>query len=224
MQSDYHVRWSTGLADGSIDEAIADTSLSRWVNYYVEGLQWLSQDHSLNSSSSSSDGNSQQLLSPFGGESVLFFFESSVAAVSANQRNATSCLHRVVSGTSAIDGVYLDEVSFDRSTVQRMRKAVDRYKSGNLFDLHSCNKFHCGVPVRVTTRTRATVCTVPTSHTPHIETSSCTMLSINRVDVPFAHFFLFFVIFVSGGTPRMQRAHLHGALRLFGFSLVRRGI
>lgn len=33
------------MADGELDAAIADTSLSRWVNYYVEGLQWLSQDH-----------------------------------------------------------------------------------------------------------------------------------------------------------------------------------
>ena len=49
-------------------------------------------------------------------------------------------------GTSAIDGVYLDELAFDRSTMQRMRKAVDQHRSGALFDLHSCNKFHCGVP------------------------------------------------------------------------------
>ena len=27
-----------------------------------------------------------------------------------------------------------------------MRKAVDEKRSGCLFDLHSCNKFHCGVP------------------------------------------------------------------------------
>ena len=27
-----------------------------------------------------------------------------------------------------------------------MRKAVDQHRSGCLFDLHSCNKFHCGVP------------------------------------------------------------------------------
>ena len=51
--------------------------------------------------------------------------------------------------TSAIDGVYLDELSFDRihrNTMQRMRKAVDRHRSGALFDLHSCNKCTCGVP------------------------------------------------------------------------------
>jgi hypothetical protein len=30
--------------------------------------------------------------------------------------------------------------------MMRMRKAVDQHRSGCLFDLHSCNKFHCGVP------------------------------------------------------------------------------
>ena len=100
LQGGYHVRWSTALSDppGAIDEAIADTSLSRWVNYYVEGLKWLTSEHS------------------------------------------------DVPNTAAIDGLYLDELSFDRSTMQRMRKAADRTRSGAMFDLHSCNKFHCGVP------------------------------------------------------------------------------
>lgn len=91
----YHQRWSTGLPDGELDAAIADTSLTRWVNYYIEGLRWLSEDHP---------------------------------------------------GTAAIDGLYLDEVSFDRATMQRMRKAVDERREGSLFDLHSCNKYHCGKP------------------------------------------------------------------------------
>lgn len=99
LGDDYHRRWSTGLhggeIDGEIDAAIADTSLTRWVNYYIAGLQWLSVDHP---------------------------------------------------GTAAIDGLYLDEVSFDRATMQRMRKAVDEHRDGSLFDLHSCNKYHCGKP------------------------------------------------------------------------------
>ena len=48
LQGDYHRRWSTSLKAGGIEEpdaAIADTSLSRWVNYYVQGLQWLTEDH-----------------------------------------------------------------------------------------------------------------------------------------------------------------------------------
>eukprot|EP01052_Picozoa_sp_SAG31_P023314 SAG31_NODE_1914_length_6931_cov_6.490340_8_plen_126_part_01 len=44
LQSGYHRRWSTGLSDGeSPDAAIADTSLTRWENYYIQGLQWLTQ-------------------------------------------------------------------------------------------------------------------------------------------------------------------------------------
>ena len=43
-----------------------------------------------------------------------------------------------------IDGLYLDELSFGRETMQRMRKAAD-VKPGALFDLHSCSKSHCGI-------------------------------------------------------------------------------
>jgi hypothetical protein len=70
---------------------------TRWENYYIQGLQWLTQP----------------------------------------QDNPKA---------AAIDGLYLDELSFDRGTMMRMRKAVDQYRSGCLFDLHSCNKFHCGIP------------------------------------------------------------------------------
>jgi hypothetical protein len=48
LQKGYHRRWSTGLSGGeSPDAAIADTSLTRWENYYIQGLQWLTQpqDH-----------------------------------------------------------------------------------------------------------------------------------------------------------------------------------
>jgi hypothetical protein len=44
LQGGYHRRWSTSLSDGeSPDAAIADTSLTRWENYYIQGLQWLTQ-------------------------------------------------------------------------------------------------------------------------------------------------------------------------------------
>jgi hypothetical protein len=100
LQGGYHVRWSSDLHDGTgaIDEAIADTSLSRWVNYYISGLQWLSSPHA------------------------------------------------DVPDSAAIDGLYLDELSFDRNTMMRLRKAVDRHRAGAMFDLHSCNKFNCGTP------------------------------------------------------------------------------
>lgn len=44
LQGNYHRRWSTSLSDGeSPDAAIADTSLTRWENYYIQGLQWLTR-------------------------------------------------------------------------------------------------------------------------------------------------------------------------------------
>ena len=56
LQDDYHVRWSTALdtpanltGSEAIDEAVADTGLSRWMNFYIEGLQWLAEEASLRS-------------------------------------------------------------------------------------------------------------------------------------------------------------------------------
>jgi hypothetical protein len=37
----YKPAWHTPLLDGSIDAAIATAGLSRWHNYYLEGLRWL---------------------------------------------------------------------------------------------------------------------------------------------------------------------------------------
>ena len=60
---------------------------------------------------------------------------------------ATVCIQSLrTSITYTVRGRYLDELSFDRGTMMRMRKAVDQHRSGCLFDLHSCNKYHCGVP------------------------------------------------------------------------------
>ena len=36
-----------------------------------------------------------------------------------------------------LDGIYMDDVSFDRTTVKRIRKILDRYHEGALIDLHS---------------------------------------------------------------------------------------
>ncbi|MFC7309656.1 glycoside hydrolase domain-containing protein [Streptomyces monticola] len=41
-----------------------------------------------------------------------------------------------------IDGLYLDDVAFDRTTMKRVRKALARHgSSAPLIDLHSCNQF-----------------------------------------------------------------------------------
>lgn len=40
-----------------------------------------------------------------------------------------------------IDGIYLDDVAFDRTTMQRVRKVLDRRRTGALIDLHSANQY-----------------------------------------------------------------------------------
>lgn len=43
-----------------------------------------------------------------------------------------------------IDGLYLDDVSYDRHIVRRMRKIMNRLRPGCLIDLHSHEGFSCG--------------------------------------------------------------------------------
>jgi hypothetical protein len=61
--------------------------MSRWHNYYLEGLDWL-------------------------------------------VRNV------------GIDGLYIDDVAFDRTVMKRARKILDRRRPGSLIDLHSWNHFN----------------------------------------------------------------------------------
>jgi hypothetical protein len=69
------------------DAAIINSGMSRWHNYYIEGLDWLA-------------------------------------------RNV------------GIDGLYLDDVAFDRTTMMRVRKILDRRRPGALIDLHSANQYN----------------------------------------------------------------------------------
>ncbi len=69
------------------DAAIINSGLSRWHNYYVEGLDWLCRK-------------------------------------------------------VGIDGLYLDDVAFDRTTMKRVRKVLDRRRPGALIDLHSANQYN----------------------------------------------------------------------------------
>ncbi|MEG1861483.1 MAG: DUF6067 family protein [Bacteroidaceae bacterium] len=43
-----------------------------------------------------------------------------------------------------IDGIYMDDVSFDRTVMQRMRKVIERYRPGALIDLHSNTGYSIG--------------------------------------------------------------------------------
>lgn len=68
------------------DAAVINSGTSRWHNYYVEGLNWLT-------------------------------------------RNV------------GIDGLYIDDVAFDRTTMKRVRRILDQNRPGALIDLHSANQF-----------------------------------------------------------------------------------
>ncbi len=69
------------------DAALITTGISRWHNFYVEGLRWLVEN-------------------------------------------------------VGIDGLYLDDVAFDRTTMQRIRKVLLRGRTGAMIDLHSANQFN----------------------------------------------------------------------------------
>jgi hypothetical protein len=82
--SDYIAAW---FVPELKDAALINSGMSRWHNYYVEGLDWLA-------------------------------------------RNV------------GIDGLYIDDVAFDRTTMKRVRKVLDRRRPGALIDLHSANQFN----------------------------------------------------------------------------------
>lgn len=67
------------------DAALVNSGMSRWHNFYVEGMDWLAR-------------------------------------------------------TIGIDGLYLDDVAFDRVTMKRIRKVLDQRRPAPLIDLHSANQ------------------------------------------------------------------------------------
>ena len=69
------------------DAAVINSGMSRWHNYYLEGLDWLAKN-------------------------------------------------------VGIDGLYIDDVAFDRTTMKRVRKILDRTRPGALIDLHSANQYN----------------------------------------------------------------------------------
>ncbi len=84
LGSDYIAAW---FVPDLKDAAVINTGVSRWHNYYVEGLAWLTKN-------------------------------------------------------VGIDGLYIDDVAFDRTTMKRVRKVLDRGRPGALIDLHSANQFN----------------------------------------------------------------------------------
>lgn len=84
LVSDYIAAW---FVPELRDAAIINSGMSRWHNYYVEGLRWL---------------------------------------VDKMQ----------------IDGLYIDDLAFDRTTMKRVRKVLDRGRPDAIIDLHSANQFN----------------------------------------------------------------------------------
>jgi len=84
LGSDYIAAW---FVPELKDAAVINSGMSRWHNYYIEGLDWVA-------------------------------------------RNV------------GIDGLYLDDVAFDRTTMKRVRKVLDRSRPGALIDLHSANQYN----------------------------------------------------------------------------------
>lgn len=84
LDGDYIGAW---FVDAYKDAAIVNTGISRWHNFYVEGLNWLT-------------------------------------------RNV------------GIDGVYIDDLAFDRNTMKRIRRVLQESCPEPRIDVHSANQFN----------------------------------------------------------------------------------
>ncbi len=84
LGSDYIAAW---FVPELKDAAVVNSGVSRWHNFYVEGLNWLA-------------------------------------------------IHE------GIDGIYIDDVAFDRTTMKRVRKVLDRNRDDAIIDLHSANQYN----------------------------------------------------------------------------------
>ena len=84
LGSDYIAAWFVPQLK---DAAIINSGMSRWHNYYIEGLNWLVRN-------------------------------------------------------MQIDGLYIDDVAFDRTTMKRVRKVLDRGSPEAVIDLHSANQYN----------------------------------------------------------------------------------
>jgi hypothetical protein len=69
------------------DAAIVNSGMNRWHNYYVEGMNWLTQN-------------------------------------------------------VGIDGIYLDDVAFDRITMKRIKRVLTQDNHPGIIDLHSANQYN----------------------------------------------------------------------------------
>ena len=94
---DYRGAWYTKVTQKvgpyEADSAIQLSGFSRWINYYLEGLDWMLRNY-------------------------------------------------------GIDGIYMDDVSFDRTVVKRIRRILDSHNKDGLIDLHSNTAYSNGPAVQ----------------------------------------------------------------------------
>jgi hypothetical protein len=84
LDSDYIAGW---FVPELKDAAIINSGMNRWHNYYVEGMNWLTQN-------------------------------------------------------VGIDGIYLDDVAFDRVTMKRIKRVLTENGHPGIIDLHSANQYN----------------------------------------------------------------------------------
>jgi hypothetical protein len=84
LDSDYIAAW---FVPEIKDAAIINSGMNRWHNYYVEGMNWLTQN-------------------------------------------------------AGIDGIYLDDVAFDRVTMKRIKRVLTQKNHPGIIDLHSANQYN----------------------------------------------------------------------------------
>ena len=84
LDSDYIAAW---FVPELKDAAIINSGMNRWHNYYVEGMNWLTQN-------------------------------------------------------VGIDGIYLDDVAFDRITMKRIKRVLTEGEHPGIIDLHSANQYN----------------------------------------------------------------------------------
>lgn len=84
VKDDYIAAW---FVPEIKDAAIINSGMSRWHNYYVEGMNWLTQK-------------------------------------------------------VGIDGIYLDDVAFDRITMKRIKRVLTQNNKPGIIDLHSANQYN----------------------------------------------------------------------------------
>lgn len=68
-----------------------------------------------------------------------------VAVVTAGESRWHNIYVRSIEHLAAhaqVDGLYLDDVAFDRTTMKRVRKVLERYRDRPVIDLHSANQFN----------------------------------------------------------------------------------